>query len=320
MEFIYDTQEKNTKRISMQYPFDSSGTNRMFDGQVHEILPRNLRTITLRGRQFYVMDYYDFNAGTTAITLLTRIGNTLAKVPLDDYDFLFYYLEHNQLPSIDISNFNFPNKIPLAQMLCASEILPPPHSNLSFKNEEPVFPFLEYVPLTPRGTGQAKGGAFSPAGILIQTDGVETYHFRKAPSFSLKDEGIQQGIASLPEKLFEPAQHKFRIRVPEGTTANVLSVDSEGRVRQQLLLLIPGLHEYTIVYAPCRLREDYIASRKASEIKIKTTWPEYRDRHDRDQAFYDGCQWKLPMRFYNASGESLNPHDNELYSYAGQSK
>ena len=101
-------------------------------------------------------------------------------------------------------------------------------------------------------------------------------------------------------------KYEFSVDVKAGTTASVLSVDDEGRVREQLVLLIPGIHEYTITYAPCKYRDDYSASKQANTMLIKAPWPEYRDLHDKDIAFYDGCRRNLPLEFYNADGKRLN--------------
>ena len=81
----------------MQYPYDSSGTHKLFDGTIHEIKPREIHKIKLGEREFGVMSYYDVTMKKNAITLLTKIGDTLAKVPLDDYDVLFNYLKANNI-------------------------------------------------------------------------------------------------------------------------------------------------------------------------------------------------------------------------------
>lgn len=298
------------------------------------------------------MRYYDVTMETEAITLLTKIGNTLAKVPLDDYSILFEYLETNNIMSnVDSTSIILPN-IQLAQTMNAQELLNPQNPRVSFsspnppgppssptavaggnplgppngprvavagvnppipfyshleKDENTIYRFDEYVPLADNGTGKSRGGAFASSSVVIEPyTADETYVFSKAPSFADKDQGIQDDIRSLPSNKFGIYKYKFSVDVEEGTTARVLSVDNEGQVRQQLVLLIPGIHEYTITYAPCKYREDYIASIYANTMLIKAIWPEYRDLHDRDIAFHDGCRRNLPIEFYNADGRRLD--------------
>lgn len=290
--------DKSTK---MQYPYDSSGTNRLFDGTVHKIIPREIKPLKLNGRDFSVMRYYDINMETELVTLLTKIGNTLAKVPLDDYNILFKYLKANNIMSNDNSTSIVLPDIQLAQTMNAQDLL------MSGSHKKPIFKFNEYVPLSENGTVKSIGGSFSSSLLIIEpyTD-IETYMFSKAGSFADKDQEIQNGIRNLPSNKIGIYKYKFSIDVREGSMASILSVDNENKVRHQLVLLIPGIHEYTITYAPCMYREDYIASRYASTMLIKATWPEYLDRHNRDIAFYDGCRRKLSIEFYNANGKKLD--------------
>lgn len=311
-------RKSGNKSIRMQYPYDSSGKNRMFDGTIHDIIPIEIMPININGQEFFVMIYYDLTMSTIATTLLIRIGNILAKVPLDDYDFFIEYLENNNIMSntrltSPTSTIIFQDNqlIQLAQSISIRDLLTP-NPSLNYQKEKPIFRFNDYVPLSPNGTGEVMGGLFSISYIKIEpyTD-EEDYVFNKEPNFEIKDREVKNGIYNFYRSGGLNNKHRFCIEVKEGTTAQVFSVDSEGRVSMQLVLLIPGIHEYTITYASCKYENDYEASRYANTMVIKAKWPEYEDRHDIDNAFYDGCRRNLTIEFYNANGKRINDIKNE---------
>lgn len=319
--------------IKMQYPYDSSGTHKLFDGTIHEIKPREIHKIKLGEREFGVMSYYDVTMKKNAITLLTKIGNTLAKVPLDDYDVLFNYLKANNIMQsqssflpisssrlAQIMDVKEPSVIQLAQTINAEEVLKPstgPHYAYSSLEESPVYRFKDYVPLEDNGVWKSFNGSFdSPYVIHDGSTSSETYVFTKAPSFAKKSQGIQMGIKDMPIDEYEKYKFVFRTKVEEGDTASVCSVDNKGQVRVQLVFLIPGIHEYTITYAPCRYSEDYKASRCANTMLVKATWPEYGGLPDRKKAFCAGCRRTLPIEFYNADGKKI-PDGEKKHTQGG---
>lgn len=322
--------------IKMQYPYDSSGTHKLFDGTIHEIKPREIHKIKLGEREFGVMSYYDVTMKKNAITLLTKIGNTLAKVPLDDYDVLFNYLKANNIMRsqssflpisssrlAQIMDVKEPSVIQLAQTINAEELLKPstgPHYAYSSLEEPPIYKFKDYVPLDDNGIGQASDGSFESCWVVHKTyASKEDYVFTKAPNFAKKNQGIQMGLRNFEINEFGIPSYTFKINVEAGEMANIFSVDNNGQVRSQRVLLIPGIHEYTIIYAPCMYREDYKASRCANTMLVQATWPEYLGIHDKDKAFYNGCRRTLPIEFYNAGGKRI-PDGEKKHTQGGTYK
>lgn len=320
----------------MQYPYDSSGTHKLFDGTIHEIKPREIHKIKLGEREFGVMSYYDVTMKKNAITLLTKIGNTLAKVPLDNYDVLFNYLKannimQNQSSFLPISSSRLaqimdvqePSVIQLAQTMSAHELLEPPTGPryaYSSSKEPPIYRFKEYVPFDDKGIGQPIDGSFESRWVVLKTHASrEDYVFAKAPDFVKKNRGIQMGLRNFEINEFGIPSYIFKINVEAGEMASIFSIDNNGQVRRQRVLLIPGIHEYTVIYAPCMYREDYKASRCANTMLVKTTWPEYLDIHDEDKAFYDGCRRTLPIEFYNADGKRI-PDGEKKHTQGGTHK
>ena len=100
-----------SKIVRMQYPLDKTGTKPLYDGQVHYISPRRLRELNIGRNQFYVMEYFDSVANSNLITLLARDNNTLTKVPLDNYNVLFDFLNTHDLREVKIDNVSFPYEI-----------------------------------------------------------------------------------------------------------------------------------------------------------------------------------------------------------------
>ena len=127
------------------------------------------------------------------------------------------------------------------------------------------------------------------------------------------------GLRNFEINEFGIPSYTFKINVEAGEMANIFSVDNNGQVRSQRVLLIPGIHEYTIIYAPCMYREDYKASRCANTMLVQATWPEYLGIHDEDKAFYDGCRRTLPIEFYNAGGKRI-PDGEKKHTQGGTYK
>lgn len=98
---------KKDTTIIMQYPYDSTGNNRLFDGKQHTIKPIAIRPIQKTysvdrnqtkqvKQQLYVLAYYDVSMKTNCVTIIEK--NTLGgvnKIPLNDYKLLNLYLKKN---------------------------------------------------------------------------------------------------------------------------------------------------------------------------------------------------------------------------------
>lgn len=288
-------------KVNMQYPYDCTGTNPLFDGRIHQMEPYSFHPITIGGRIYFIMNYYDFNANCEATTLLTEINGSLSKVPLDNYDYLYDYLRRNTLPIVTPEQIKLPQTIALAQALQADKIFEGPNHD-SIK-ADPIIEITQYVPINPNGTTSVKGGTFAPGSIIIDTlSDNETYYFEKAPSFKLKDDAIQDGLNHYYIDEDGVKRYDFVIDVPEETMGSILMMDNEGNIKRVNVAMIPGKWKYNIVYADFLSKEDYVATKKAGKFDIKAVWPEYRDRHDRNRAFMDGGDKTLDMTFFSAEG------------------
>ena len=285
----------------------------MFDGEVHWIEPQALHPIRIGGRNWYIMEYYDYSANTQAITMLIDINGVLAKVPLDNYDILNDFITDNTLASLDINQIKLPSNISLAETISAKELLSPtnpPDNHI----EKPTSIILnEYVPINVQGITTVKGGTFSSAGAIIELNGEEVYHYDKTASFELKTEQIQYGLNHyyIDDKGIK--RYDFEIDVPEGTTGKIYMVDDEGMVKTKEVLIIPGKHEYHAIYSDFVQKEDYGAAKQVGKMNIKAHWPEYKDRHDRDRAFRDGGIKILEMEFINHSGKKIGTLNSATY-------
>ncbi len=110
------------KNIRMQYPLDATGDNILYDGLMHDIDPISLRRVIINNAEYFIMEYYDNNVAARVITVLTRIGNKVVKIPLDDYNFLFEFIERYKPPMIDLNEFDFPNVISLGETVNAESL------------------------------------------------------------------------------------------------------------------------------------------------------------------------------------------------------
>ncbi len=82
---------KTIKNIDVQFPKDDS--NELFDGRIHSITPTDLESFFIGDSKIYILRYKEENQ--TGITLLGEDKNgVFFKIPLDNYDELFYYLDN----------------------------------------------------------------------------------------------------------------------------------------------------------------------------------------------------------------------------------
>lgn len=296
-------------KIYMQYPFGNTNENPLLDGAIHQITPQYLFPIQRGDRTFYIMEYFDYNGNSPAITLVTDIGGTFAKIPLDDYECLFDYMEKNPLERLEAEKVKLPQTIMLGQTLQTQALLYPP-KNETQTQREPVLNLEQYVPINVNGATYVSGGTYYPRGISTLFD-IQTYHFSKAESFSLKDRGLERGLHEyyIDENGFK--KYDFEIFVPNGTTGEVINYDDQGIGHRQRVLIIPGRHSYHVTYADFVEKDDYNKVRTTEKLEINNApWPEYYDLHDKDKAFTDGGNKTLNMTFIDYIGRQIPSNSN----------
>lgn len=299
---------KNEIRTRMQYPFDLSGKNPAYDGEVHDIKPTSIRRINLLGRDYFIMEYFDYNTNGNMVTLLTRVGNTLVKVPLTDYVILLQYIETTNLPYEDMNRFLFPEKIMLGETLDSHNLFA-----AKMAEQQPPAPaqpapvdaleFTQYIPLMAGWEGSLRGSYYRSCGVLL--DEPQTYHFDKDYNFDRKDAAVKSAIDSLPRDDGSMKEKDIVVEVPEGTIGHTYIFDNDGKGKVVQVYLIPGIHKYHLVFSQVATDNDYVASRMASSIDIKAPSSDYRDVHDYARAFNDGCNGILPTEYFNHSGKSI---------------
>ena len=54
-------------KILIQYPYDYSGDNTLYDGEMHEIIPQALFLANVEGRNLYILSYFDFSNETKVL-------------------------------------------------------------------------------------------------------------------------------------------------------------------------------------------------------------------------------------------------------------
>lgn len=96
------------KNIKIQLPNDDS--NKVYDGKIHTVTPVELESILIGSNKFYILRYKE--EGQFGITLLgTNKNRQFFKIPLDNYDYLFNYLESAYTQSEPLTVLNNQNYI-----------------------------------------------------------------------------------------------------------------------------------------------------------------------------------------------------------------
>lgn len=111
----WESERKNPVYCNMQYPYDDSGKNPLYDGMSHRIQANSIQGFYLNGRNFYVLHYNDVFSTRPMTTLLTRDASSgeLVKIPLTDYEPLIEYCSRYENCLIDEDLHILPENIGL---------------------------------------------------------------------------------------------------------------------------------------------------------------------------------------------------------------
>lgn len=288
------------KKIRMKYPLDATGTNELYDGTIHEIEPIGFYELHTGNRKFYVMEYME--NGETMITLLIKIGNTYAKVPLDNYDKIIGLLENGNLKRQDI---NVGENIQLAQAMKMDQLFPPNPSDSSKNEKEKGKLEFDVVLPTFNNNSNVKGKAYSYRSKLIPPyDNWMEYNYSKEASFNLFDQGLTEGLKTTNGN----GEYTFTIDVPEGTVGKIYHTTADSRVIAVEVLIIPGIHTYNVLYAPYK-QELYKEAIMAQSIAVRVNKEEDRELETDCMMNYGDTGYKeeLPKKVFAEAGKGYHP-------------
>ena len=108
------------KKIRMQYPYDTTGENRILDGSVHEIEP--IKLVRVGNSNLFILDYYDETVGANCTTFLVFINGVLTKVPVNNYGLAFELLNGLNLPLHSVSLDMLPSFIDCTQIMSPYDV------------------------------------------------------------------------------------------------------------------------------------------------------------------------------------------------------
>lgn len=284
------------KKVRMQYPLDATGANELYDGTVHEIEPIGFYELRIGNRLFYVMEYMENHE--EMITLLIKIGDTYAKVPLDNYDKIIELLENGTLKRQDIT---IGEQIQLAQEMKVEQLFPPDSSDPSYDKENKKRK-LEFDVLLPtfNNSNNVKGKAYRYKSKLIPPfDNWTEYHYGKKASFDLFDQGLAEGLKIKNGN----GEYTFTIDVPEGTIGRTYQTTADGRVISMNVLIIPGKHKYNVLYAPYK-QELYKNAIMAQDISVIVSKEEDKELENNCMMNYGTIGYKkgMPQRVFAEAG------------------
>ena len=270
------------KIIKMQYPYDYTKENNLFDGKFHDITVNKISKITIRHINFFIIDYYDLNVNYSLVALTMKIQNKLVHVPVDNYDLFYEYINGNYFETVDIENFKLQDNIYLAETIEFKELIN------NENRDEPELTYHLYVPVSSDKILKIKERIFFYSN-KIQTENTIHYIFSKSPYFNLKEKYIQEYVQNyLSDNINE---YEFRINVLEGTRGVISSINN-GYTENREVYIIPGIHKYKVTYAKCNL-DDYKLAKSAELISITG-----EETDSIKKIFIDGFNNKNTKEFY----------------------
>ena len=290
------------KKIVMEYPSSYNNDKPLFDGQSHTIKPTNLFTFYIGNRQFFILSYSDLDYEMECVTLLTVINRNLVKVPLNNYDLLERLISILQLKPVSLDLL--PSKIGLAQtmetesLIAVAQAMQQKDPNITINDIEniPEYTFDRYIPYNQLSNPtNVDKRIFGSSGVIYHERNQE-YVFDKQADCPAINRIIQRKLVENKDKIHEGKTFKFtvRVKIPEGTVAYIPTKDKK---RVQMVQLIPGIHKYKILVAPCINKQKNQQAIDCLSCSVDAPKKEYRDLHDIDIAFRDGYKDKLDMIF-----------------------
>lgn len=137
---------KEDQSIKIQFPKDES--NEVFDGKIHTITPVGLESFLIGNNKFYILNYEEGNQ--FGITLLRKNKDRqFFKIPLDNYDYLFNYLDTAHVQSEPLTVLNNQNYINTIGIQNAEQLF---LSN-NLYNEQTIVASASGSPSSPPGGG-----------------------------------------------------------------------------------------------------------------------------------------------------------------------
>lgn len=177
------------KNIKIQFPNDDS--NKIYDGKIHTVTPVELESILIGNNKFYILRYTEENQ--SGITLLgTNKDRQFFKIPLDNYDYLFNYLESAYTQRETLTALNNQNYINTIGIQNVEQLF---SNNNSHKEQKTIAASLE-PPIPPKTTASQE----PPKPLIWKMDIPETVQSKTAgasqlpPNSSVTNEGFEKEV------------------------------------------------------------------------------------------------------------------------------
>lgn len=270
------------KILKMQYPYDYTKENKIFDGRVHDITVTQIRKTTIRQINFFIIDYYDLTINYNLTALTMKIQNKLVHIPVDNLDLFYEYINSNYFELVDIEKFKLPDNIFLSETIEFKELIN------KETQEEPELTYHLYVPISNEKISKIKERMFFYSN-KISLENTTNYIFSKSPYFNLKEKYVQEQLEKYSSE--KSNNYEFRINVLEGTRGIISSINN-GYTENREVYIIPGIHKYKVTYTPCDL-EDYKLTKNIELISILAN-----ESNDINKIFIDGFNNKNNKEFY----------------------
>lgn len=337
------------REINMQYPLDFTGSNRYFDGNIHRISPRQLSSFIINNTKYYLLNYYDISVEKEMITILVNINGHLCKLPLNDYNSLFGYID--RLP-IHRENLDIlPNNIYLTETFNTEQILqingefaktrmaqasarrnggpppPPPGGPSNYKKspsylcqagvrpKRPLKNDVTDVTISNKKENVYIIDLYVPYNDNNEIGGVYMYTNNSRDGYGNEEYRYEQFIDKGLNKDLEEMLKKGYSHI---TTTILISADSENIRRKYGYDKNGKLKKYDVFVLPGIYEYDihFIKTDKeradasiAASLVVSATFPEYCGEKHKYEAIRDSYHGKLTQRFY-APNKEFSATDN----------
>ena len=296
------------KGLVMQYPYDESGKNSAYDGLEHSILPLSLYLVSIDGNDYFIMEYFDVSLNKPMVTLVFNLGDNFYKVPLTSYEAI------DELKSMSTKVALNSVKLPKIIYLAETMSLRIDPSDVEIGERKPHLFLNEYVSIKNNNGLNSIGGVYRPSSCMIEAFSDEwNYNYER----EILPEVVMHEIKEGANKYFVDEKgikrYKFSVEFGKNVFVNSTIVDNDNKLKMLKKLVIPGVHEYNVVYADFIEKEDYETSKIAHKIKVTGANEKYyHDLHDQDKAFRNGGLRILDMHFYDYNNKEIVPENNSF--------
>lgn len=278
--------------MTMQFPLNGL----INDGKIHEIEPLKLYGRKIGDKIIYILNHrvkdFDPEERTTvdlnSLIIVDEYGNNgCVKQDVDvnyyisHYDFKLISNEPKEIAAKDLN-------IHLAESIDIDSFI---------RNNGRIINKKEYIPLLNSNIGESKfiGNAYELTNVFGNIE------LTKAATYDEKDMLVEEKSKNIAKDNTGVEKSLFSINVEDNTFGHIFAYDSKANMKDIEVLIIPGQHNYEVIYGTFKNPLNYKFARLSNKITFEGSPENHIDADFTNIEKFDKKFYLADNKVYNAS-------------------